>query len=43
MVDEVVKMGDLRNYLKAFAGAAYQNPTSICPQHHLITPRVIRG
>ncbi len=43
MVDEVVKMNRLRDYLKAFAGACYQNPKSICPQHHLITPRVIRG
>jgi len=43
MVDEVVKMGALRDYLKAFAGASYQNPKSICPQHHMITPRVIRG
>jgi len=43
MVDEVVKMNVLRDYLKAFAGASYQNPKSICPQHHMITPRVIRG
>jgi len=43
MVDEVVKMSELRNYLKAFAGACYQNPKSICPQHHMLTPRVIRG
>jgi glutaconyl-CoA decarboxylase len=35
MVDEVVKMKELRNYLKAFAGCAYQNPKS--------TPRIIRG
>ncbi|MBU1343272.1 MAG: glutaconyl-CoA decarboxylase subunit alpha [Proteobacteria bacterium] len=43
MVDEVVKMSAIRDYLKAFAGACYQNPKSICPQHHMITPRVIRG
>lgn len=42
-VDEVVKMDSLRDYLKAFAGSAYQNPKSICPQHHLITPRIIKG
>ncbi|HCY84404.1 MAG TPA: glutaconyl-CoA decarboxylase subunit alpha [Desulfobacteraceae bacterium] len=42
-VDEVVKMDGLRHYLKAFAGAAYQNPKSIGPQHHLITPTIIRG
>jgi glutaconyl-CoA decarboxylase subunit alpha len=38
-----VKMTELRDYLKAFAGACYQNPQSICPQHHMLTPRVIRG
>ncbi len=43
MVDEVVKMNGLRDYLKAFAGASYQNPKSICPQHHMITPRIIKG
>ena len=43
MIDEVVKMNSLRDYLKAFTGAAYQNPKSICPQHHLITPRIIKG
>jgi len=42
-VDEVVNMDSLRGYLKAFAGSAYQNPKSICPQHHLITPRIIKG
>ena len=24
-------------------GAAYQNPTSLCPRHHMLLPRVIRG
>jgi glutaconyl-CoA decarboxylase subunit alpha len=43
MIDEIVLMRDLRKYLVAFAGAAYQNPKSICPQHHLILPRIIRG
>jgi glutaconyl-CoA decarboxylase len=42
-VDEVVKMDSLRDYLKAFAGSVYQNPKSICPQHQLITPRIIKG
>jgi len=42
-VDEVVNLGDLRSYLQAFAGAAYQNPKSICPRHQLILPRVIKG
>ncbi len=43
LVDEIVKMNDLRKYLVAFAGAAYQNPKSICPQHQMILPRIIRG
>lgn len=42
-VDEVVKMSDIRRYLAAFAGCAYQNPRSICPQHQMLTPRVIKG
>jgi glutaconyl-CoA decarboxylase len=43
LIDEVVPMHDLRKYLVAFAGAAYQNPKSICPQHHMILPRIIKG
>jgi len=43
LVDEMVKMGNLRGYLEAFAGAAYQNPKSICPQHQMILPRIIKG
>ncbi|UCF68503.1 MAG: glutaconyl-CoA decarboxylase subunit alpha [Acidobacteriota bacterium] len=43
LVDEVVPMPDLRRYVQAFAGAAYQNPRSICPQHHLMLPRIIKG
>ena len=42
-VDEVVELGSLRGYLKAFAGAAYQNPESICPRHHMLLPRIIKG
>ncbi len=42
MVDEVVKLSDLRKYMQAFTGAAYQNPKSICPQHQMILPRIIR-
>ena len=42
-VDEVVRYDAIRRYLVAFAGAAYQNPTSICPQHHLLLPRLIRS
>ena len=42
-VDEMVRFEDLRRYMVAFAGAAYQNPTSICPHHQMLTPRSIRG
>ncbi len=42
-VDEVVRFEDLRRYMVAFAGSAYQNPTSICPQHHMLLPRLIRS
>jgi glutaconyl-CoA decarboxylase len=43
LVDEIVAMKDLRNYLVAFTGAAYQNPKSICPHHQMILPRSIKG
>ncbi|MDP2646671.1 MAG: carboxyl transferase domain-containing protein [Desulfobacterales bacterium] len=43
LVDEVVPMDQLRKYLTAFAGAAYQNPKSICPQHQMLLPRIIKG
>ncbi|MFW6054912.1 MAG: acyl-CoA carboxylase subunit beta [Thermodesulfobacteriota bacterium] len=43
LVDEVVSLDSLRSYMTAFAGAAYQNPKSICPQHQMILPRIIRG
>jgi glutaconyl-CoA decarboxylase subunit alpha len=43
MVDEVVQMAQLRKYLLAFAGAVYQNPKSICPQHQMLLPRSIKG
>ena len=43
MVDEIVKLKDLRKYLQAFTGAAYQNPKSICPRHQMILPRIIKG
>ncbi len=43
MIDEIVPLRDLRKYLVAFTGAAYQNPKSICPQHHMILPRIIKG
>jgi len=43
LVDEIVDLGAIRGYLQAFAGAVYQNPGSICPHHHLMLPRIIRG
>jgi glutaconyl-CoA decarboxylase len=43
LVDEVVQMNAIRKYLEAFAGAAYQNPRSICPPHQMLLPRSIRG
>ncbi|NLN88453.1 MAG: glutaconyl-CoA decarboxylase subunit alpha, partial [Syntrophomonadaceae bacterium] len=42
-VDEICDLSDLRKYCIAFVGASYQNPTSICPPHQMITPRVIKG
>jgi glutaconyl-CoA decarboxylase len=41
-VDEVANMTEIRRYLIAFAGAAYQNPRSICPQHQMLLPRSIK-
>ncbi|MEE8541870.1 MAG: carboxyl transferase domain-containing protein [Desulfobacterales bacterium] len=43
LVDEVAPMGDIRKYLVAFAGAVYQNPKSICPQHQMLLGRSIKG
>ncbi len=43
LVDEIVNLKDLRKYMVAFAGGAYQNPKSICPQHQMILPRIIKG
>ena len=42
-VDEVVRFEEIRKYLVAFADAAYQNPRSICPQHHMMLPRMIES
>jgi glutaconyl-CoA decarboxylase len=42
-VDEVVRYEDIRKYMVAFANAAYQNPKSICPHHHMLLPRMIRS
>jgi glutaconyl-CoA decarboxylase len=42
-LDEVVCFEDIRRYMVAFAGSAYQNPKSICPQHQMMLPRLIRS
>ena len=42
LLDEIVPLKSLRNYLVAFTEAAYQNPRSICPFQLMLTPRVIR-
>ena len=42
-VDEVVDFTNIRKYLLAFTEAAYQNPLSICPHHHMMIPRIIKG
>ena len=42
-VDEVVRFGEIRRYMVAFAGGVYQNPRSICPHHHMLLPRLIRS
>ena len=42
-VDEVVDLTRMRDYLKAFAAASFQNPVSICPFHQMLLPRIIKG
>ena len=42
LVDEIVDMPMMRNYIVAFTDSAYQNPNSICPMHQMVLPRVIR-
>jgi len=42
LVDEIVPLNNLRQYLTAFVGAAYQNPKSICPHHQMMLPRSIK-
>jgi glutaconyl-CoA decarboxylase len=42
LVDEIVKYGQAGGLYLAFIGAAYQNPTSICAFHQMLTPRAIR-
>ena len=42
LVDEIVDMPMMRNYIVAFTDAAYQNPNSICPMHQMVLPRMMR-
>ncbi|MCA1960233.1 MAG: glutaconyl-CoA decarboxylase subunit alpha [Desulfomonile sp.] len=42
-VDEVIPFAEMRRYMVAFAGSVYQNPDSICPQHQMMLPRIIKG
>ena len=42
LVDEIVTLPDLRKYICAFIGAAYQNPAATCAFHQMLTPRAIR-
>ena len=42
-VDEVAKYNQIRNYMIAFTEGAYQNPNSLCPHHHMMIPRIIKG
>ena len=42
MVDEIVDLTSIRNYMEAFVESAYQNPKSICAFHQMLTPRAIR-
>lgn len=42
-VDEIIELDAIRKYMAAFTGAAYQNPRSICPQHQMALPRIIKG
>lgn len=41
-VDEIVDLTEIRNYVRAFSYAVYQNPKSICAFHQMLLPRAIR-
>ncbi len=43
LVDEIVTMTRLREYLVAYTRCCYQNPTSMCPHHQMLLPRSIKG
>ena len=42
LVDEIVAFTEIRKYIGAFVGAAYQNPKSFCAFHHMMLPRIIK-
>ena len=42
LVDEIVDLPMMRNYIVAFTDACYQNPESICPFHQMLLPRTIK-
>ncbi|EGY80292.1 acyl-CoA carboxylase subunit beta [Peptoniphilus indolicus] len=42
MVDEIVNLNAIRNYMIAFTEASYQNPEHVCPVHQMLLPRIIR-
>ncbi|MEA4933996.1 MAG: carboxyl transferase domain-containing protein, partial [Lawsonibacter sp.] len=42
LVDEIVDMPMMRNYIVAFADSCYQNPDSVCPFHQMLLPRTIQ-
>ena len=41
LVDEIVDLPMMRNYIVAFTDSCYQNPESICPFHQMLLPRII--
>ncbi len=43
LVDEIVSMPSLRDYMVGFTRSAYQNPKSFCPHHQLLIPRSVKG
>ena len=42
LVDEIVDLPMMRNYIVAFTDSCYQNPESICPFHQMLLPRTIK-
>lgn len=42
MVDEIVRLSEIRGYMIAFVNSVYQNPKSICAFHQMILPRAIK-